>query len=142
MYTSVSTSVFRGPRPTPEDFGYIKQTFKQIISLEGAAEDAQEVIDLYPTVVLSFPISTWDIYFSGITTTRLTEILMGINSSPRPVLIHCQYGRDRTGLVIAAYRVTVQGWSKDSAMKEAVDMGYHRILNMGLNKTWEKFGNS
>ncbi len=41
-----------------------------------------------------------------------------------PVLIHCHHGSDRTGLMCAMYRLVVQGWSKDEAIREMVDGGY------------------
>ena len=41
-----------------------------------------------------------------------------------PFLVHCQQGADRTGVVCAMYRVVVQGWTKDAAIKEMVDGGY------------------
>ena len=46
-----------------------------------------------------------------------------------PVLVHCQHGADRTGSMIAVYRVIVQGWSKDDAIREMKEGGYgfHRI---------------
>ena len=36
----------------------------------------------------------------------------------RPVLIHCEYGKSRTGLAVAAYRIAAQGWSCDRALAE------------------------
>jgi tyrosine-protein phosphatase SIW14 len=46
-----------------------------------------------------------------------------------PVLVHCTYGADRTGTVIAMYRIVVQGWSKDDAIDEMRLGGfnYHKI---------------
>jgi uncharacterized protein (TIGR01244 family) len=46
-----------------------------------------------------------------------------------PVLVHCQHGADRTGLMCAIYRVAVQGWTKDEALKEMTggDYHYHRM---------------
>jgi hypothetical protein len=35
-----------------------------------------------------------------------------------PVYVHCKAGMDRTGMAVAAYRVVVQGWSSDEAMKD------------------------
>lgn len=35
-----------------------------------------------------------------------------------PALVHCARGSYRTGAVIASYRVRVQGWSEDDALKE------------------------
>lgn len=41
-----------------------------------------------------------------------------------PVLMHCKHGSDRTGLMAAMYRVVVQGWSKEDAMKEMTQGGF------------------
>ena len=34
------------------------------------------------------------------------------------VFIHCTHGRDRTGLIIGAYRLLVNGWTFDQMMEE------------------------
>ena len=46
-----------------------------------------------------------------------------------PVLVHCQHGADRTGAMCAICRVTVQGWSKEEALKEMSEgeFGFHGI---------------
>jgi tyrosine-protein phosphatase SIW14 len=41
-----------------------------------------------------------------------------------PVFIHCRQGSDRTGLMVAAYRIVFQGWSKEHAIQEMRDGGY------------------
>ncbi|WP_282386181.1 MULTISPECIES: tyrosine-protein phosphatase [unclassified Pseudomonas] len=41
-----------------------------------------------------------------------------------PVLMHCKHGSDRTGLMAAMYRVVVQGWSKEQALKEMTEGGF------------------
>lgn len=139
LIEKVTDDVWRGSRPEPVNFAYIKATFSTVISLEGQAEDIRERNELDPTRVLSQPISFWQIYFTGITEAYLNAILGCINAVPKPVLVHCEHGQDRTGLVIAAYRVTACGWTKELAMDEALTYGYRDWLNLGLNKTWEKF---
>lgn len=44
-----------------------------------------------------------------------------IVTDPRnqPVLVHCEFGSARTGLAAGAYRIVVQGWTYDAALKEA-----------------------
>lgn len=37
----------------------------------------------------------------------------------RPVLIHCELGKSRTGIAVAAYRVVAQGWSLQAALAES-----------------------
>ena len=41
-----------------------------------------------------------------------------------PVLMHCKHGSDRTGLMAVMYRVVVQGWSKEQALKEMTEGGF------------------
>lgn len=47
-----------------------------------------------------------------------------------PVLVHCQRGADRTGAMVALYRVAVQGWSKEEAIQEMTEGGY------GYSEVW------
>ena len=53
------------------------------------------------------------------------------NPKQSPVLVHCQYGADRTGTMCALYRVAVQGWSKEEALKEMAQGGF------GFHGIWE-----
>ncbi len=47
-----------------------------------------------------------------------------------PVLVHCQHGADRTGTMCAVYRIVVQGWTKEEAIKEMTDGGF------GFHRAW------
>ena len=46
------------------------------------------------------------------------------NPKRAPVLVHCQHGADRTGAMCAIYRVAVQGWSKEEALREMTEGGF------------------
>ncbi len=54
-----------------------------------------------------------------------------IVTDPRrtPVLVHCWHGADRTGTMCAVYRIVVQGWSKEEAIREMTEggFGFHGI---------------
>ena len=50
-------------------------------------------------------------------------------------LVHCTFGRDRTGLVVGLYRVRFDGWSTKQAWDEMIALGYHPEL-MGLDWAW------
>jgi tyrosine-protein phosphatase SIW14 len=52
-----------------------------------------------------------------------------IKSSDQPILVHCWHGSDRTGTIVAMYRIVEQGWSKAAALDELVNggYGYHAI---------------
>ena len=48
-----------------------------------------------------------------------------------PVFVHCEFGSDRAGAVIAAYRVVVERWSRDEAIAEMTrgGFGFHWIYS-------------
>lgn len=56
---------------------------------------------------------------------------IAINPKFIPVLVHCHHGSDRTGIVCAVYRIAVQGWSKEEAIREMREGGF------GFHKIWE-----
>ena len=49
----------------------------------------------------------------------------------RPVFIHCKHGADRTGTMVAFYRLVFEGWSKAEALREMREGGF------GFHKIWQ-----
>jgi len=47
----------------------------------------------------------------------------------KPVLVHCEHGKSRTGIMVAAYRVVVEGWSAEKAVEEMFADGYRSDPN-------------
>jgi len=39
--------------------------------------------------------------------------------------LHCHYGADRTGAAVALYRIHIQKWTADAAIREMTRGGYH-----------------
>jgi tyrosine-protein phosphatase SIW14 len=56
---------------------------------------------------------------------RILEIIAAPESGR--VFIHCRTGVDRTGTIVALYRMTHDGWSTDKALAEAERSGMRRI---------------
>lgn len=48
-----------------------------------------------------------------------------------PILVHCQHGADRTGTVSAIYRIAVQGWTQEEAVREMTEGGF------GFHEIWD-----
>jgi protein tyrosine/serine phosphatase len=46
-----------------------------------------------------------------------------------PVLLHCTHGADRTGLIMALWRILFQGWSREAALDELINggFGFHHV---------------
>ena len=58
---------------------------------------------------------------------RFLEIVR--DPSAHPVYVHCLHGVDRTGTMIAVYRMTVEGWSNSDALAEMEHFGAHSVLH-------------
>ncbi len=61
---------------------------------------------------------------SKISLHQLIEALRVIRDAQGPVLVHCWHGADRTGAVIAMYRIVFQGVSKEDAIREMTKGGF------------------
>jgi protein tyrosine phosphatase (PTP) superfamily phosphohydrolase (DUF442 family) len=59
---------------------------------------------------------------------RVLEIINAPEN--QPVFVHCAHGVDRTGLIVAVYRIAQDGWTSAQAKREAKRFGMH----------WWKFG--
>ena len=53
----------------------------------------------------------------------------------KKVFVHCRLGLDRTGMAVAAYRMTEENWTAEEAMQEMQAFGFntvHRAICPGL----------
>jgi tyrosine-protein phosphatase SIW14 len=59
---------------------------------------------------------------------QVNRVLAIINDAQNwPVFVHCHHGEDRTGAIIAVYRISHDGWSAEEARKEAKHYGMSRF---------------
>ena len=72
---------------------------------------------------------------------QVGEVLAIIAASPFPVFVHCEFGCDRTGTVIACYRIKNQRWPVESALQEARRYGMSK-WERGMRRFILEFGKS
>lgn len=51
------------------------------------------------------------------------------DSKAQPVYVHCLHGVDRTGTMIALYRMRVQQWTNSDALAEMEHFEAHSVLH-------------
>ena len=121
----VSKNLYRGAQPTAEGMKQLEKLgVKTVVNLRSRRSDRDEIegTDLayeHIRMTMSNPAPEKVIRFLKIAT----------DSSRTPVFVHCKHGADRTGTVIAIYRIGIEGWSKDEAVEEMTKggFGYHRM---------------
>lgn len=125
----VAPFLFRGPRPKPQEL--IDNKIACAITLEsGVYEDFH--FDVYEDMPMNGPIKKIKIPCSDFTPPNakqvqsfLTIVAQYTKLEERNVLVHCLTGKDRTGFMIAVYRMQVQSWTFEKAHAEWVELGRH-----------------
>jgi tyrosine-protein phosphatase SIW14 len=125
QFSEVRPGLYRGGQPTAEGMRSLSERgVRTIISLRPANEfptSDQRVEEQYARAngieIRRVPVPLF------LTEAQVNEAIRLIEAAVGPVFIHCYYGRERTGVVIGSYRVRVQGWSVDRAIREAESFG-------------------
>ena len=116
----VNDSIYRCEQPDSLDFVLIHTIgIKSVLNLRVNYSD-KDLIDglpLYKYNVQMIPFNFGD--------KEIVRAMKILKNSPKPVIVHCLYGSDRTGAVIAMYRIIFQDWTKEEALNEMIYGGYN-----------------
>ena len=123
-FYQVDEHIYRGAQPTAEGFKYLATLgVKTVLDLrEDDARSSQEA-----QVVTSLDMQYVNVPMSGLTppteaeTAKILALLE--DGKAGTVFVHCWRGADRTGAVIAAYRIDHDHWDNSRALKEALSCG-------------------
>jgi protein tyrosine/serine phosphatase len=73
----------------------------------------------------------------------IAQFLTLLRDNPdRKIFVHCNTGIDRTGMMVAAYRMAEEKWTADEAMKEMKAFGFsrfHGLICLGLSSYEKRF---
>jgi len=128
-FYQVSDTVYRGGRPDGEGVMRLAQMgIKTIIDLEDDDNAVAQEKIWAANAGLFFIHEP----MNGLETPRDNEVddilaKMG-DPSLTPVYVHCTEGVDRTGLIVALYRVIEEAWSPKDAHDEMMAHGFKSIL--------------
>jgi uncharacterized protein (TIGR01244 family) len=130
-FHQVNDHVYRGGQPSDDAWpGLAKMGVKTVIDLRredehSTAAEAQAVAAAgmkYINVPMKGVVAPSD--------GQVAKILAVLNSD-EPVFVHCKRGADRTGAVIACYRIEHDRWARQQALQEAKSFGMGS-LQLGL----------
>jgi tyrosine-protein phosphatase SIW14 len=156
---AVSLAVVAAPRPRPVDWaqpvlGTTLGNFFQVSPdlFRAGQPDAGDVTDLKALGIRSilnlrdlhndaavkgfsqFQLSRVAMEADDVNREQVLQALRVIRDAPKPLLVHCWHGSDRTGVTVAAYRIVFQQWSNQRAIDELKNggFGYHAKLYRNL----------
>ena len=122
----VSPWLYRGGQPTRQGYEeLVKLGVKTVINLRVTPQNKQLIAGL-PLTVYQVPINP-----VMLNTGAVDEVLKLLsNPANYPIYIHCRYGSDRTGTMVALYRMTAEDWPREHAIQEMTSprFGFHKIF--------------
>jgi protein tyrosine phosphatase (PTP) superfamily phosphohydrolase (DUF442 family) len=119
-FHEVAPGFYRSAQPSQDGYAQLaKMGVKTILTLKSNGDQESRDAGARGIHVENVPMSG----FSAPSFEEMDRALDVVASAPKPLLVHCQYGKDRTGFVVASYRVTVEKKPVDAAVQEAYDYG-------------------
>lgn len=130
---SVDTDVYRSDQPSSVDFKALEQLgIKEVLNLRNFFTDDKKASET------SLVLHHLPMHAHTVSETKLIEALRIIKNRKGPILIHCFHGADRTGAVVAMYRMVMQGVPKEEAIREMKQGGYgHHNIFFNITRTLE-----
>jgi len=116
----VDDGLYRCEQPNRKGFDLIDSIgIKTVINLRQRKTDNHK-IKKTGLILVNVPMNAWTISYKDI-----IAGMRAIKNAKKPVLIHCKHGADRTGCMVAIYRIVKCGWTREDAIKEFRYGGFH-----------------
>src|SRR5579883_1695601 len=126
-FGKVSEHLYRGAQPDAAGIASLKKLgVKLIVNLRMPGETwKQKEAEATANGILytNFPMSG----IGSPKSEQVKQILALFESCTDPIFIHCQHGCDRTGTIVACYRIQHDHWANQLALNEAKTYGISRF---------------
>jgi tyrosine-protein phosphatase SIW14 len=127
-FHKVNEKVYRGAQPSTEGFANLaKLGIKTVVDLretDGRTAVEKKTVEADGMRYINVPM----LGMSAPANIDVQKVLALFNdASSGPVFVHCRRGADRTGTVVACYRISHDGWDNARALQEAKLDGMHWI---------------
>ncbi len=123
-FHQVNAQLFRGAQPKAGGLAQLARLgVKTIINLRGADEHARAEEAAARELGLKY----FNVALPGFSRPKDAAVarVLGLIADPQlqPVFVHCKRGADRTGTIIACYRIQHDNWPAKTALTEAKHYG-------------------
>lgn len=139
-FQQVDQKLYRGAQPDVKGFRYLREMGVQTVVNLRSERDAlrlgeRRLVESLGMRYVSIPVKDGSFFTRSRTIPEdaLLRFLEVVESGPGPVFVHCRRGADRTGAMVAMYRIARHGWANQRAYNEARIFGI-RSWYTGLRK--------
>jgi len=120
----VASGVFRGAQPGRDGYATLKAMgVRTVIDMRTSASE-QKQVEAAGMRAIAIPI---EMSRDGLREKVERVVALMADPANQPVYVHCRHGQDRTGIVVAAYRLKQQEWSLADAEAEMQAFGFNDI---------------
>ncbi|GAC1635991.1 MAG: hypothetical protein NVS9B14_14000 [Candidatus Acidiferrum sp.] len=122
----INDSLFRGAQPLTQGFQQLKSLgITTIVDLRGEDPDKiaweHKIAESAGLRFVNIPVSGW----SPPTDEQVVQFLSLFRDPHEKIFVHCRFGDDRTGVFVAAYRMSHDHWPPSQAIKEMYFFGFN-----------------
>lgn len=122
-FAQISPILYRGEQPTAEGFAQLKKRgIRTIINLRTFHGDSK-LLKGTGLQYLHIYAKPWHPEEEDL----LVFLKALLNPDNQPVFVHCQQGSDRTGYMVASYRILEQNWTYAQAAAEMKNFHFHTV---------------
>lgn len=115
----VSPVLYRGAQPNGEGFRNLRELGVRTVLSMRSAHDDRRLLGGLGLYTFRIPAHQWHPESQDV----LAALKLILTPNFQPVFVHCQAGKDRTGLVVAAYEVLELGKTVEQAVAERRSFG-------------------
>lgn len=120
----VASGIYRGEQPGAAGYATLKRLgVKTVIDLR-TSESEKAQVEAAGMKAIAVPI---EMSRKGLKEKVDQVVALMADPVNQPVYVHCRHGQDRTGIVVAAYRMSQQGWALKDAESEMQAFGFNDV---------------
>jgi protein tyrosine/serine phosphatase len=136
----VSGTLYRGAQPAPSAFPELKKLgIAVVVDFSDNREDIQREKTRVETQGMTFISIPWSALNNPSRENVVAFFAALHDNSGKKIFVHCERGADRTGTMIALYRIAYDHWTPDQAVGEMNAFHYWNILLPHLARYVEAF---
>ena len=132
---SITPALFRGAQPNSSAYGGLRKLGMNIVvDLRGEGGEVSAEKKSVEALGMKFVSLPWNGAGTPSRDELLTFFTLLRDNPDQKIFIHCEYGADRTGVMIALYRIAVDHWTAEQAISEMKAFHYHSFMLPHLAK--------